>query len=589
MKKFLKYTLAVIVGSVVSVFILMLGFILMVGIFAATSKQEVSVEDNSVLVLKFDGPVVERATEDPFADLMSEIMGQKAPLGLNQIRESIEKAARDERIKGIYLEPSLMMAGHATIEEIRNTLKEFKESGKFVVSFAPVYTQKAYHLASVADRIYLNPQGMLEFQGLTANRTFFKNTLEKLGVDMQVVRHGEFKSAVEPFTRSDMSDAAREQTEVYLHSIWDNLTANVAEARGLTVEGINETADEMPMFKTGDFLMQAGLIDGLKYKDEVINELKDSTETDYEKDINSIALKKYNKAYVPDEKKGVSKNKIAIIYGDGSIDGSETDGIISEDLSRTIREARRDSSIKAVVFRINSPGGSALGSEIIWREVQLTSESKPLVVSMGDLAASGGYYIASAADSIVAQPNTLTGSIGVFGLIPNVDGLMEKIGISTDQVKTNKFADMPALDRPLKPEEKDLMQAYVENTYDVFLQRCADGRNTTKAAIDSIGEGRVWSGENALERGLVDELGGTGRAIEMAAGMAELDDYRTVALPEILPPFEQLMKDLTGDASAYVRNLFLNNSEEMKWLKTIETLKRSYPIQARMPYDLNIN
>jgi protease-4 len=431
---------------------------------------------------------------------------------------------------------------------------------------------------------------MLEFQGISAQRTFFKNTLEKLGIEMQVFRHGEFKSAVEPFTRTDMSEAARLQTITYTQSIWDHLTAHVSESRGLTTEMLNQTVDQVPMLRDGEFLLQSGLIDGLKYKDQVINELKDSTNTDYEKDLNSIDIRKYAGVYVADEKKGISKNKLAVIYAEGEIDGSDTEGIISEDLSRTIREARRDSTIKAVVLRINSPGGSALGSEIIWREVKLTTEKKPLIVSMGDLAASGGYYIACPADTIVAQPNTLTGSIGVFGLIPNVKGLFNKIGITTDRVKTNKFSDIPAIDRPFTPEEKELMQAYVEKTYDIFVEHCADGRNTTKTAIDEIGQGRVWSGKNALHINLVDVLGGIDVAIDLAAEKAGIaEDYRIVELPEVLPPFEQFMKDLTGDAKAYMKNLFWGNSEYGKTLRTIENLQNAYPIQARMPYELNLN
>jgi protease-4 len=406
---------------------------------------------------------------------------------------------------------------------------------------------------------------------------------------MQVFRHGEFKSAVEPFTRTDMSESAKLQTETYVNSMWNHLSSNVAKSRNLTIESLNETADQFPMMKSGDFLIQAGLLDGLKYKDEVINELKDFVDIDYSKDLNAINQTQYAKAYVPGIKKGIPKNKIAVIYAEGAIDGGDTGGIVSDDLSRTIRQARRDTTIKAVVLRINSPGGSALGSEIIWREVKLTTESKPVIVSMSDLAASGGYYIACAADTIVAQPNTLTGSIGVFGLMPNVKGLFEKIGITTDGVKTNKFADMPALDRPFTPEEKQLMQAFVENTYDLFLQRCADGRDTTKAAIDNIGEGRVWSGENALDIELVDVLGGMDIALEIAGEKAGLEDFRVVELPELLPPFEQLVKDLTGDASAYFRNMLWGHSEHLEILKTINELEQAYPIQARMPYDISVN
>jgi protease-4 len=591
MKKFLKYTLAVIAGSIVSISILMLGFVIMVGIFAATSKQEVTVNDNSILILKLDGPIVERAVDDPFSAAFAEIMDEIAPIGLNQILSSIEKATRDERIKGIYIESGMILAGHASIEEIRDALLQFKESGKFIISYASVYSQKAYYLTSVSDKIYMTPGGMLAFQGLSAQRTFFKNALDKLGIEMQVFRHGAFKSAIEPFIRTSMSDSARLQTETYINSMWGHLISKVAESRNLSIESLNHTANQFPMFKSKDFIRESGLVDALKYKDEVINELKDSTQIDYTKDLNSIEIKKYAKAYVASEKKGIAKNKLAVIYAEGEIDSpSSKDGIKSEDLSRTIRKARRDSTIKAVVLRINSPGGSGLGSEIIWREVKLTADTKPVIVSMGDLAASGGYYIACAADTIVAQPNTLTGSIGVFGLIPNFEGLFKKIGISTDGVKTNKFADMPALDRPFRPEEKALMQAYIEDFYDLFLQRCAEGRNTTKETIDKIGQGRVWSGKNALDIDLVDMLGGIDTAIEIAAQKANIkDDYRIVEMPEVLPAFEQLLKDLTGNASARIQNMIWGQSEYAKLLKTVESMQEAYPIQARLPYELKIN
>jgi protease IV len=589
MKKFLKYTLAVIVGSLVSVTMLMFGFFIVVGIIATSGQQEITVNDNSILVLKLDGPIVERSTDDPFTEIMSELTNKPVPIGLNKILSGIKKAKRDDRIKGIYIESGTVLAGHATIEEIRNALLAFKQSGKFIISYASVYSQKSYYLASVANRIYLPPAGMLQFQGLSAQRTFFKGTLEKLGIEMQVFRHGQFKSAVEPYTRTDMSDAARLQTKTYVQSMWNHITNKIGEVRGLTIKSLNETADKVPWLQPDDFLVESGLLDALKYKDEVINELKDSVKIDYKKDLNSIDITKYAKAYVPDNKKGISKNKIAIIYAEGGIDTGQ-EGIHSEDLSKTIRKARRDSTIKAVVLRINSPGGSGMGSEIIWREVKLTTETKPLIVSMGDVAASGGYYIACCADTIVAHPNTITGSIGVFGLIPNVQGLLNKIGITTDGIKTNKFSDLPSINRPFLPEEKELMQAYIEEFYNVFLQRCADGRDTTKAAIDEIGQGRVWSGENALNIHLVDVLGGIDKAVNIAAKKANIaDDFRIVELPKILPPFEQLMKDITGDASAYMQNLLWGNSEYFKILKTVKGLQESYPIQARIPYEISIN
>ncbi|MGQ1889302.1 signal peptide peptidase SppA [Thermophagus sp. OGC60D27] len=590
MKKFLKYTLAVIVGSFVTIGILLIGFFIMVGIMAASSQKEVTVKDNSILVLKLDGPIVERKSSDPISEAFSELLGETAPIGLNQILSSIKKAQRDDRIKGIYMESGIVMGGYASIEEIRNALLEFKKAGKFIISFASIYSQKSYYLASAADKVYLNPGGMLEFQGISANRTFFKNTLEKLGIEMQVFRHGEFKSAVEPFTRTEMSEAARLQTQTYTHSIWRHILTKIDASRKLGLEKLNNIADQVPMFQNENFLIQSGLVDALKYKDQVLIELKDSTNTNYKKDLNSINIRKYADVYVPDNKKGISKNKIAIIYAEGEIDGSDSEGIVSDDLSRTIRQARRDSTIKAVVLRINSPGGSALGSEIIWREVKLTSDTKPLIVSMGDLAASGGYYIACAADTIVAHPNTLTGSIGVFGLIPNVKGLFNKIGITTDRVKTNKFADMPAIDRPFTPDEKELMQAFVENTYNTFIGRCAEGRKTSKAAIDEIGQGRVWSGKDALEINLVDVLGGIGRAVEIAAQKANIaDNFRIVELPEELTPMEQFLKNITGDAKAYMNNLFWNSSEYARTLRIINGMQDSYPIQARIPYEISLN
>ena len=586
MRKFFKYLLAVVVGSLVSFFLLFIGLLLMVSVISSSASDEVKVKDNSILVLDINGPLSERGSDNPLDQVMSQLTGQPIPAGLNQILTAIKKAKKDDRIRGIYMESGLVMAGFATVEEIRNELIDFKESGKFIYSFAPVYTQKAYYLASAADKIYLTPTGMLDFQGLSSSRTFFKGTLDKLGIEMQVFKHGEFKSAVEPFILEKMSAPARLQTETYLGSIWNNTLLNISKTRDLTVEQLNAVAEKLPAFMSDQDLLSSGLIDGLKYKDEVIDELKLLTGTKQKDDVNAVTANKYHKVYISGEKKGLEKNKIAIIYAEGEIDGSASGGIQSKDLSRTIREARRDSSIKAIVLRINSPGGSGLGSEIIWREVLLAQKEKPVIASMGDLAASGGYYIACAADSIVAQPNTLTGSIGVFGLIPNVKGAMTKIGVTTDVVKTNTFADMPALDRPFTQDEKAIMQNYVERFYGVFLQRCADGRKTTTKAIDEVGEGRVWSGENAIALNLVDKLGGIDDAINIAKNMADLDSYRIVELPEQLPFAEQLMKDLTENASMRIGKLLLG--EEYQIAKKISELKTAYPIQARIPYDISI-
>ncbi len=585
MVKFFKYLLATFAGGIVAAFTLLFIFMLMFSAMAALGDKETKINENTILLLDLNGPIVDRVSENPFADAISSITGEPSPEGLNRLLKNIEKAKRDENISGIVLESGMLMAGYATIEEIRNALIDFKTSGKFIYSFAPVYSQRGYYLASVADKVYLNPSGMLELKGMYAERTFFKKALEKIGVEIQVFKHGKFKSAVEPFILEEMSEPSRLQTEVYLNSMWDHVKAGIAEARNLTPKQISDLADEMPMFRTDEFIVESGLIDDLKYKDEVISELKKLTETEESKDLKVVKSSKYAKVFVSTGK-GFIREKIAVIYAEGGIDDTSSDGIKSDKLSKTIRKARRDSSIKAIVFRVNSPGGSALGSEIIWREIQLAQETKPVIVSMGNYAASGGYYISCAADKIVANPTTLTGSIGIFGMIPNAEHLTKKLGISFDGVKTNEFADMPSITRPFRKEERELLQAYIVKGYDTFIGRCAEGRNTTKEAINEIGEGRVWSGVNALDIALVDEIGGLNKAIELAKEAAEMEEYRLVELPKAEDPFEQFMKELGGEVRLFVGKSLMG--DEYKYIQTLETLKNGYQIQARIPYNLEI-
>ena len=587
MKKFFSTFLAALIGSVAGGFILLLLFIGMIVGIASMGESEVKIKPKTVLWLDLTGEIVERVSNNPFEDMVGSLSGDAKQIGLNDLLANIKKAARDENISGIHLESGLLMAGYATIEEIRNALLEFKKSGKFIYSFAPVYTQKAYYLASVADKVYLPPMGMLEFNGIHSQNVYFKGMLEKVGVDMQIVRHGKFKSAVEPFMLDKMSDASRLQTEKYVFSIWNGMLQKIAIQRNISESDLNALVDMGPVFADQQILVDKGLIDGLKYKDEVLSELKEKLDVEEKDDIEAVTHAKYTKVYVAGETKGLAKDKIAVIYAEGEIDGSSSGGIQSDKLSRTIRIARRDSSIKAIVLRINSPGGSALGSELIWREVKLAQETKPTVVSMGDLAASGGYYIACAADSIVAQPNTLTGSIGIFGMIPNTGELMKKIGLSFDGVKTNKFSDLPSLTRPFTSDERDLMQSYIERGYEVFLTRCADGRHTTTASIDSVGQGRVWAGVNALEIGLVDKIGGLDDAIGIAKGMAKLEKFRIVELPEVPDPIEELVKELTGDAKMYFGKMILG--EEYEYMKILKTMQGRDQIQARLPYDITLN
>nr|WP_321406142.1 signal peptide peptidase SppA [uncultured Carboxylicivirga sp.] len=586
MVKFFKYLLATFAGGLVAAIFLVLIFIGILSAIASSADKEAKIEENTLLILNLEGPISDRVVENPFEDALAEISGNPAAEGLNRILANIEKAKRDENISGIVLETGLLSAGYETIEEIREALIDFKLTGKFVYSFAPIYTQKGYYLASVCDKLYLNPGGMVELNGLYAERTFFKGTLDKIGVEMQIVKHGKFKSAVEPFMLEEMSEPARLQTEVYLNSMWNHLKEKIAVARGLDVTLVDDIANQMPMLRDPQLLLDNKLIDGLKYKDEFLDELKELTETEPKDDLKAVNSSKYAKVYVEKETKGFIRDKIAVIYAQGGIDDGSGSGIISEELSKTIRQARRDSSVKAIVLRVNSPGGSALGSEIIWREVELAGEVKPLIVSMGDVAASGGYYISCAADKIVAGPTTLTGSIGIFGMIPNVEGLTEKIGLTFDGVKTNEFSDMPSLTRPFRKEEKEIMQAYIEHGYDVFIGRCADGRSTTKEAIDEIGQGRVWSGANAKEINLIDEFGGLNKAIELAKEAAGLENYRIQELPEIEDPVQAFLKGISGEAKMFIGKSIMG--DEFKHLQTLESLKNGAQIQARLPYDISI-
>lgn len=585
MKKFFKYLLIFIVGSFTSFFLFLVAIFAIIGIASSGSGEEVKIKDNTVLVLDLNGTISERTDDNPLESILS---GGKTSIGLNDIKTAIKKAGKDDRIKGIYIETSGFAAGFATVEEIRNDLLKFKETGKFIYSFSPVYTFKSYYLASVADKIFLNPAGALDFQGLSSTHIFFKNLLEKVGVEMQIFKYGEFKSAVEPYILDKMSEPARLQTEVYLNSIWENTLNNISKSRNISIQELKNIAEKVPVFMNDADILATGLIDSLIYKDQMIDILKTETNTESKKDVNAVSVNKYHKVYIPGAKKGLEKNKIAVIYAEGAIDDvSSSGGIDSEELSRTIRQARRDSSIKAVVLRVNSPGGSGLGSEIIWREVVETKSVKPIIVSMGDLAASGGYYIAAGADSIVAQPNTLTGSIGVFGMIPNIDKAKRKIGINTDIVKTNTFADIPNINRAFTKDEKVLMQNYINNFYEFFLKRCADGRNRTTEEINKIAEGRVWTGENALKINLVDKLGGIDDAIEIAKNMAGVETFRIVELPEKLSFSEQLMKELKENASMRFGKMFFG--QEFELINTIKSLENGYPIQARIPYQIEIN
>lgn len=592
MNNFLKYTLATVLGillySLISMFIL---FGVMGAIAGASKNKEVEIKEKSFLYMKLDKPIVDRASDNPFENFNFQTFQPDPKIGLNDILENLEKAKNDEKIKGVYLELSFIPAGIATIEEVRDALLDFKESGKFIYTYAEVLTQGSYYLASVSDKIYLNPVGEMSLKGLRAQVTFFKGTLDKIGVEPIVFRHGKFKSAIEPFIRESMSEANKEQTKTYVQSIWDHIVANIAIERGLTVDKINELADNLTI-RNAQSAVDNGIIDGLKYKDEILDELVELTEVKKPEKLRAVKLSKYKNVKLDDGKRRsrkTRKDKIAVVYASGQIvmGNGEGGSMGSEKISKAIRKARRDSTVKAIVLRVNSPGGSALASDVIWREAVLAKQEKPFIVSMGDVAASGGYYIACPADAIVASPVTITGSIGVFGLLFNTQELMnQKLGVTFDGVSTNKYSDLGNPNRKMTEAEKEVIQQGVEEVYATFISHVGQGRDMTTEAVDEIGQGRVWSGVNAKEIGLIDEFGGLNKAIAMAAEKAGVEDYKTVGYPIMPDPIEELIKSITEGVK--VKILKNELGESYNTYKKIENIKHLQGVQARMPFDVEL-
>ncbi len=587
MKQFFKFMFASMLGFFLSFVILFFIFLFIVSGIVSMSKDGVTmVSSNSVLELNFDHPIKERTSKNPFDGFDFASLKSDQDLGLNDILKNIEKAKNDNHIKGIFLNLSTLQAGISTIEEIRNQLIDFKSSHKFIFAYSEDYTQGTYYLASVADKIYMNPQGYLDFHGLRSELTFFKGALEKLEVEPEIIRHGKFKSAVEPFINDKMSPENRIQIATLLHSVWDQYVDDVAESRKISSEELHKIANDL-LARTPEEALSLKMIDKLAYFDEVQSDLKKITGIGESTKLSLVTLKKYDKA--SSSSKPFSAKKIAIIYAVGEIGGGDGDDerIGSDRISEAIRKARTDSSIKAIVLRVNSPGGSALASDIIWREMTLAQKVKPVVVSMGDVAASGGYYISCAADTIVAQPNTITGSIGVFGLMFNAQKMFNnKLGITFDTVKTGKFAELGSLTRPLSASEKEIIQQQVERIYETFITHVADGRKMDKANVDSIGQGRVWSGTDAKRLGLVDVLGGLDKAVEIAARLAKLETYRTIALPEQKEFLQKLMEDFSEDASVAISKRQLG--ESYKYYNQLQSLLRTKGIQARLPFEIEV-
>lgn len=580
MKHFWKYTLATITGVVITT---IAGTFIMLGIFGAissSSSKPVKVKAPSIYEIELKGQLVDRSEDDPFSAAFASAMGQDAVkvIGLDDVLLNIQKAKNDEMVKGIYLKGGQLLGGMASIKEIRDALVDFKSTGKFIVAYADTYIQSNYYLATVADKVLLNPQGMVDFRGIAAELLFLKGTFDKLGVEMQVVKVGTYKSAVEPYIETKMSDANREQVTAYTRSIWNTVLNEISVSRNISVDQLNAYADEMMTFQPSEKLVAYTMVDSLVYADEA-----DSILTSYLKDYKILNHGSMTKVVDPAK---FSKDKVAVIYAVGPIDDGSGSGIVSEKLVKSINEAAKDKMVKSVVFRVSSPGGSAYGSEQIWRALTNLKKSKPLIVSMGDYAASGGYYISAPADTIVAQPNTITGSIGIFGLIPNIDGLNKKLGFSYDVVKTNAMSDAPSLNRAFRPEERALMQAYVDRGYELFVKRCADGRSKTTDEIKAIAEGRVWTGEEALKLGLVDVLAGLDEAIEIAANKAGLTDYNVKEFPAKEDFQTRLLKSLGEEAET--RLLKMRLGEQYQLLQHIRTIQHMNGIQARLPYELKM-
>lgn len=573
MKNFLKNTFS----RLLSIIIIFIFFLVLVTILIPKEK-EIIVKENSILKIKLEENILDRTSGNPLPQINGLSLSTANNIELKEILDNIEKAKLDEKIKGIYLNISGLNAGLSNVEEIREKLLEFKESGKFIYSYSEVYTQLSYFLSSVSDSIFLNPQGMVEFNGFSAGVLFYKDLLDKIGYDVQIIRHGKFKSAVEPYMYNGMSDENRDQLEKLLNSMSDVINEGVSKQRSIKESKINEIINNLKL-NSPYTCMELNFVDELKYEDEVLSFLEEKSE-------NIIDFQEYLNVK---SEKSISENKIAIIYASGAINTGEGsyNSIGSETTVQAIREAAEDEKVKAIVLRVNSPGGSALASDIILRELNLAKQKKKIVVSMGDYAASGGYYISCNADKIFANHTTLTGSIGVFGIVPNSKKLLnEKLGVYVDTVNTHKYSDIGRGNRKLTNFELDVIQESVEDIYETFITHVSEGRGMSKLDVDKIGQGRVWSGIDALEVGLIDQIGGLEDAIISAAELSELEDYRIVSLPKKTDEIEELLKGLTMKQNVFLKEILNISDEAIEQIKFLNSRDR---IQTILPYIIDIH
>lgn len=587
MKDFFKFTLATITGIILTSIVMFVISIIVVFSMLSSTETETVVKKNSIMMLDLNGSLVERTSDNIFKELFDK---ENSTYGLDDILASIKKAKENDDIKGIYIQATSLNANFASLQEIRDALNDFKKSGKFIVAYSDNYTQGMYYLSSVANKVLLNPKGAIEWRGLASQPLFLKGLLEKLGIEMQVFRVGTYKAAVERFSATEMSPANREQVTAYITSIWNEIITDVAASRKISVDSLNNYANRMLMFYPAEQTVKSGMADTLIYKNDVRDYLKQLVEIDKDDDLAVLGLDEMInvKKNTPKDKSG---NIIAVYYAFGEIDGgsssTDEDGIISNEVIKDLRKLKEDKDVKAVVLRVNSPGGSAFGSEQIWEAVCQLKKEKPVIVSMGDYAASGGYYISCAADTIVAEPTTLTGSIGIFGLIPNAKGLTDKLGLSFDVVKTHKFADFGNIMRGMNTDEQTLLQMYINQGYDLFVSRCAEGRKMSKNEIEKIAEGRVWTGEAAKKIGLVDLLGGIDKALEIAVKKAKVEGYTVVGYPDRKNVLQELLNSKPGN---YIESRMLKSQlgDYYNGFSMLKNLEKADFMQARVPFELNI-
>ena len=588
MKDFFKYVLATIVGLVLtSIIMTIICIVSMAGMMASEGMSE-PVKDNSVLRIKLQGTISEKGGEDnPLAFLSN---GEIQDIALDQALDALKKAAKNDKVKGIYLEGGILSSTPAELQELRQGLLEFKKSGKWIVSYADQYSRASYYLCSTADKVYMNPIGMLDWSGMSSEPIFYKGLLEKVGVKMQVFKVGTYKSAVEPYINDKMSDANREQVTSFLGSIWGNMLKDVAQSRKMTVEALNSLADSMTMLAAPEASVKGGLVDKLCYKSEVKEALKNRLKLEDDDKITFTSIKDVANAEDLNEK---VDDEIAVYYAYGEIVDERANGynqehnITAKEMTIDLQKLAKDKDVKAVVIRVNSPGGSAYASEQIWHEIEILKAKKPVVVSMGGLAASGGYYISCGANKIFAEPTTLTGSIGIFGMIPDASELLtKKLGLSFDVVKTNALSDFGSTGRPFNETECRLMQAYINKGYDLFTGRVAKGRGMAQDSVKAIAEGRVWTGEQALKIGLVDKMGNLDDAIKAAAKLAKVEKYTIAQYPDIEPWYVGLLNKNTNDYMESQMRALLGDYYSS--FSLIRNLKNQNPIQARIPFDPNI-